>query len=101
MTPEEHTACRSLRLDNSNEKESSNNNNASTYEERLTSYAEANLNNNYNYGNCNFILGSAAEVERLWSVADRIIDGNRSSTSPLLMEAILFLKKTEGFGIYK
>ena len=43
------------------------------------------------YINCDFILGSAAEVERLWSEADAIITKQRASTSPLLVEVILNL----------
>ena len=42
--------------------------------------------------NANFILGSVAEVERLWSTADRVLDGKRNRTTPLLFEAFLFLK---------
>jgi hypothetical protein len=38
------------------------------------------------------ILGSAAEVERVWSMADKILQPARFSTSPILLEIILFLK---------
>jgi hypothetical protein len=44
------------------------------------------------YFDCSFILGSAAEVERVWSTADQILKPARFSTSPYLLEAILFLK---------
>ncbi len=44
------------------------------------------------YINCDFIFGSVAEVERLWSLAKYIIADTRKSTSPLVFEAILFLK---------
>ena len=36
-----------------------------------------------NYGNCNFILGSAAEVERLWSIAANILSDHRKKTTPV------------------
>ena len=52
---------------------------------------------NRNYGNVDFVKGSVAEVERLWSVADRYVDGSRNSTSPLLMEAMIFLKFNKDF----
>jgi len=44
------------------------------------------------YINVDFIRGSAAEVERLWSAAKRILTDTRSRTTPRLFEAILYLK---------
>lgn len=41
------------------------------------------------YINARFVLGSAAEVERLWSLAGNMYD---PSMSPLMLETILFLK---------
>jgi hypothetical protein len=38
------------------------------------------------------ICGSAAEVERVWSMAGKILTNERSSTSPLLFECIMYLK---------
>ena len=42
------------------------------------------------YGNCDFILRSAAEVERLWSVADHYLDGARNNATPVLFESLIF-----------
>ena len=36
-------------------------------------------------------MGLATEVECLWSCAGRLIDGSRSNTLPILMEALIFL----------
>ncbi len=44
------------------------------------------------YVNCDFMLGSVAEVERLWSLANYILPDTRKSTSRLTFEAVLFLK---------
>jgi hypothetical protein len=44
------------------------------------------------YRNANFILGSAAEVERLWSMAGLRMTEKRYSTSPMNFESISFLK---------
>ena len=44
------------------------------------------------YINCDFVLGSCAEVERLWSIAGNILTDNRKSMAPQLFEAILFLR---------
>lgn len=41
---------------------------------------------------CKFILGSAAEVERLWSRAKHVYTDSRSCLYPITFEAILFLK---------
>lgn len=44
------------------------------------------------YVDCSFILGSVAEVERLWSSAKHILSEQRQLMTPLLFEALLFLK---------
>ena len=44
------------------------------------------------YRNCDIILGSAAEVERLWSIAKHMLCNNRKSLSPILFADLLFLK---------
>ena len=46
------------------------------------------------YGNCDFIYGSCAEVERLWSIiAKHILTGVRKGMmDPIIFEAILLLK---------
>ena len=49
------------------------------------------------YMPCGFILGSAAAVERIWSVAKRVIGAGNSSMSPELVEALLFLRYNERF----
>ena len=37
------------------------------------------------------VLGSAAEVERLWSLAGKVLTKERSRTSPLIFECIMYL----------
>jgi hypothetical protein len=44
------------------------------------------------YFDCRFILGSLVKVERVWSMADKILQPSRFSTCPYLLEVILFLK---------
>jgi hypothetical protein len=51
------------------------------------------------YYNCNFILGSAAEVERLWSESQWLLDRHRSNLDPKLFEAILLLRKNRDLWI--
>jgi hypothetical protein len=41
---------------------------------------------------CSLILGRAAEIQRVWSTAEQILKPARFSTSPSLLEDILFLK---------
>ena len=61
------------------------------YEERLRQ-RKRQRDNPSGYMNCDFILGSAAEVERLWSIATNVLTDERKKTSPLMLEAVLFLR---------
>ncbi len=47
--------------------------------------------------NCDFILGSVAEIERLWSLAKNVLPSHRKSCTPVLTEALLFLKVNQGY----
>lgn len=49
------------------------------------------------YINCDFILGSAAEVERLWSLAKHILEDDRLGMHPETFEIIIFLKVNSRF----
>jgi len=49
------------------------------------------------YRNCDFILGSVAEVERLWSVCNALLSDNRKRMSPLVFESIVFLKENRSY----
>lgn len=55
------------------------------------------LNETHKYLNFDFILGSASEVERLWSVANNILTDNRKSMTPILFENLLLLKINKGY----
>ena len=44
------------------------------------------------YINLDFILGSAAEVERLWSISSYILLKHHLSKSPVMFEALAYLK---------
>ena len=45
------------------------------------------------YDDCmDHVIGSAAEVERLWSIARYILTTNRTRMTPVLFEALLFLR---------
>ena len=44
------------------------------------------------YINLDFILGSAAEVERLWSMSSYILLNHRLSMPPVMFEALTYLK---------
>ena len=51
------------------------------------------------YVNCDYILGSAAEVDRLWSLASYVLQDHRSSITPMNLEALLSLKVNIEFGM--
>jgi hypothetical protein len=49
------------------------------------------------YKNVDFILGSAAEVERLWSSCKHVFTAHRSTLTPVFFEAIMFLKHNQEY----
>ncbi len=49
------------------------------------------------YVNCDFIFGSSAKVERLWSRAVYILTNQRKRMTPMLFEALLFLQANRRF----
>jgi hypothetical protein len=49
----------------------------------------------------NHVVGSAALVERLWSVARYILTYERSNMAPELLEAILFLYYNRDSGLLR
>ena len=90
MTENEHLACSKLRLESINNS-SQDENEELSYMERIMK-RQKKSDSEYNYGNCDFILGSVAEVERLWSICDNVLNDHRNRMSPLLFECIVFLK---------
>ncbi len=63
--------------------------------ERIALRKRRRLDESRKYVNCDFILGSAAEVKRLWSVAKNILKDNRKSMTQLLLEAITVFEGQE------
>lgn len=50
-----------------------------------------------NYMDCPFILGSVAEVERIWSIPRYDLTQQRRAMAPELFEAIMFSRLNECF----
>ena len=44
---------------------------------------------------CNFMMGSAAVVEQLWSKAGCVHNSRRLGMSPMVFEMIMFLKEID------
>jgi hypothetical protein len=114
MTDAEKRACRSLKKQastsspnnangsNSEQSESSDDEEPRSpdFEARVYKYLEERESEGQlesPYVNCNFIYGSTAEVERLWSVSSYILTKQRRRMTPQLFEAILFLRYNERF----
>lgn len=55
------------------------------------------LDNSDKYINFSFILGSAAEEERLWSTVRNLLSNNKMKMSLLISESLLFLKVNEKY----
>ena len=89
MTEDEKTACRHLlKTQKKNQRgESSSQSFLDTIARKKRRYEMKN-----EYINCDFIQGSTAEIERVWSVSKHIMKHTRKSMEPLMFEAILFLK---------
>jgi hypothetical protein len=70
-----------------------------TFEERL--HKESQRNNKggqtTGYKNTDFIFGSAAEVERMWSLMKNILTKKRQGMMPQLAKALVFLKVNQRF----
>lgn len=49
------------------------------------------------YVNCDFVFGSAAEVERLWSISAYVLADHRQAMSPQMFEALVFLRTNSDF----
>lgn len=49
------------------------------------------------YMNANFLLSSVAEVQRLWSRAKSAFPSHRKSCTPMITEALLFLKVNSSY----
>ena len=88
LTDDEKMACKSLRVDeNAGNQDFRIDENALSFQERVAKRLKLKSDGSVQWHNANFILRSVAEVERLWSTADRVLDGKRNRTSPLLFEA--------------
>lgn len=95
MTEAEKQACVSLlRANNVEECEMMNDDDSAVDSlEQLENEVRGAQQRNEVYINCDFIYGSCAEVERLWSLANYILtDERKGNMSPVMFEAILFLK---------
>ena len=97
MTIEEHNACMTLKLNNNYGYNDNDNNDDYSYQKRHMGFKRSKKIVNHNNGNYNFIPGSSEVVERLWSMANKLLNENRSRTFPLLMESLFFLNENRRY----
>ena len=100
MADDEKEACRTLLVNDDGNSSSSDREGEVDYEERLRK-RKRQRDNPSGYMNSDFILGSAAEVECLWSIATNVLTDERKKTSQLMLEAVLFYELTLDFGMSK
>jgi hypothetical protein len=93
MTFNEKEACKSLEAGEDGGADSDSED--MTFAEKIAAKKRQRLEKQYI--NCDFILGSVAEVERLWSIAKYVLTDNRKGLTPQLFEAILFLRLNAHF----
>lgn len=65
--------------------------------ERLNLRKRRRFNDTHKYVNCDFILISAAKVERLWSICKHILRDNRKSMTLLFFKTLLFMKASNSY----
>jgi len=94
MNEEERRACEILEIEQDETFESVQNSSL-TMAQKLVSGKRRCIERDTKYRNCNFVVGSVAIVERLWSVANYIYCDNRKSMTPMLLEALIFLKTND------
>ena len=89
LTDAEKFVVQDLRknVENSSDSEDDNDNSISKQLNKRRRFDE-----NDQYMSADFVLGSIAEVERIWSIAIHILSDVRNRLKPLIFEAILFLK---------
>ena len=93
LTGEEREAIMMLRETNITIASGEANNSVPKMSERLAKRRKVNfLKEEYIYSS--FILGSAAEVERVFSIGGNILSNGRRAMSPQVFEALVFLKFT-------
>ena len=103
LTTEEQDACKALLVENENGRGGEYQNQPLSLADRMkdrikkrkAGVIEADLTSPYK--NVDFICGSAAEVERLWSIAKYILTDTRSRLTSAMFETILFLKTNEDY----
>ena len=75
MTNAEKEACRKLEVNNTNNLPIDESKDEHiNFAQRIENFKKRKLNQTNKYGNCDFIFGSAAVVERLWSVGTNILE---------------------------
>jgi hypothetical protein len=100
LTPQEASAVACLRKDGGVQGHGTEVNVPAAYEDPRSAYIgeihkkrkERAEEGNDEFHKADFILGSAAEIERVWSSAEKILTPARFSTHPIQLEVILFLK---------
>jgi hypothetical protein len=102
MTAAETTACLHFLVDGDGGEEEPEQPNSPvnlTFAQRFSEHKKrkhANVGGGWHV-NVDFILASAAEVEQPWSIASNVMQTNRRGMSPVLLEALLFLKINRSF----
>lgn len=95
MTEEENQATKGLMKPTTESRESNDVATGASMREKYNKRPKIDANNKYMCAD--FILGSAAEVERVWSPAKYVLSNERRKLKPHMFEEILFLKFNERF----
>ena len=89
LTDEERKAVKTLEVASSMTFEDASTSSTSSMEQRLAKRRK--LRSSAEYMDAKFLLGSSAEVERVFSAGKLVLSQNRKAMSPQLFEALIFL----------
>jgi len=103
MSPAEKRACKDYRIDSIPDSDYETEDMVDSSEgdyfleefERAKKQKTKEVSGQSDYINCNFVIGSAAIVESLWSMYVALITKRRRGMSPITAEMILYLKKNK------
>ena len=93
MTVAERVSCTTLLVDDADEYQA--NQVSVTIGKKISSNKRRRLEGRRRSQNCDFIIGSAVQVERLWSKCNSILRDNRKAMTPILFEILIFLKSNK------
>lgn len=97
MSLAEKHACRSLLICSTEDDNPTDNHAGTRLADRIAYKRRKMISSGGKYRDCSFILGSVATIERLWSIAGNVLMNHRKEMTPIVFEALLFLRTNKQY----